>query len=273
MKYLLCLFALLLFPILSVYAETDNVEITIVDGNEDPINPWGVYIEILEADNKTPILELDQPPNPSYISLEEGKYRINVYRHDMFVGYYILQIEDSFEKVRVPIADLGGILFTVKYSDLLPIQGAKIEIFSYKGTKWAEDTTGLDGRAERFWLQIPTEIDEHYSAKISLGDDITYDVSSFRFSKGYNNEVVITPWQSIVDDQVKIQLYKNIRQPLTNYDGKFVVELFDSNNEKITEYEVTTHGEAYFSNLPVGYYFLRVLEFPEDRDYWSESRQ
>ena len=77
--------------------------------------------------------------------------------------------------------------------------------------------------------------------------------------------------QSIVDDQVKIQLYKNIRQPLTNYDGKFVVELFDTNNEKITEYEVTTHGEAYFSNLPVGYYFLRVLEFPEDRDYWSES--
>ena len=43
-----------------------------------------------------------------------------------------------------------------------------------------------------------------------------------------------------------------------------LLNCFDSNNEKITEYEVTTHGEAYFSNLPVGYYFLRVLEFSED---------
>ena len=101
----------------------------------------------------------------------------------MFVGYYILQMDDSFEKVRVPIADLGGILFTVKYSDLLPIQGAKIEIFSYKGTKWAEDTTGLDGRAERFWLQIPTEIDEHYSAKYLLEKTLHMIFHHFGFLK------------------------------------------------------------------------------------------
>ena len=265
MKYFLLIFTIMLFPVLSVYAETNNVELLVVDGNEDQINPWGLHIEIYEQNNKEkPIMVLEQPPNPSYVSLENGVYSIKVYRHDMFVGYVTPTIDKSVDKVRIPILDLGGVLFQVRYNDNKPIQGALVEIFSHKGTKWAEDVTGNDGRTERFWLQIPSRINEYYSVKISLSDEVSYNISRFVFSKGYNDEVIITPWKSIVDDRTKIQLFKNIRQPISNYDGTFIVELYDSNNEKIIETKTNSRGEASFSNLPVGFYFLRVLELPSD---------
>ena len=264
MKYWLCLLSLIIFLPLSAYAETNDVEITVVDSNEDPINPWGLYIEIYRDGDSTPVQILDQPTNSSYVSLENGKYRINVYRHDMFVGYSIVTLHNNSEQLRIPVASLGGTLFTVQYADTKPIPGAKVEIFSQKGTKWAEDFTGLDGRTERFWLQPPVSTDEYYSATISLGEEVSYDVSQFRFSQGYNDELVITPWKSIVDDNIKIQLYKNIKQPVSDYDGKFVIEIFDNNNEKILESDVNSHGETTFSNIPVGYYFLRVLQHHDD---------
>lgn len=273
-KYLknwLCLLVILLIPTAFAYADTNDIELTVVDGNEDPINSWGLHIEIFsEKDRKTPILKLDQPVNPSYVSLDKGKYVVNVYRHDMFVGYSVLTLDDSISKVRLPIADLGGTLFTVYYKDNKPVQGAKVEIFSHKGTKWAEDTTGNDGRTERFWLQIPNELDEYYSAKISLSEDVSYDIPKFRFAKGFNDEIITTPWKSIVDDLIKIKLYKNIREPISSYDGQFIIELYNSNNEKVTELEVGNHGESVFSNIPTGFYFLRVLESSESEStVWS----
>ncbi|MDH3764420.1 MAG: polysaccharide deacetylase family protein, partial [Nitrosopumilus sp.] len=169
----------------------------------------------------------------------------------------------------------GGGLFTITYNDFKPIPGAKVEVFSQKGTKWAEDITGLDGRTERFWLQPPVGTDE-YSATISLGEEVSYDYSKFRFTSGYNDEFVVTPWKSIVDDNITIQLYKSFGQPISNYDGRFVVELFDNNNEKIFESNINSHGESYFSNISTDYYFLRVLQFSDDESseptVWAINR-
>jgi len=243
------------------YVEASDVELTVVDSNDDSINSWGLYIEIFsENDRKTPILKMEEPKNPSHVSLEKGKYIINVYRNDMLVGYHNLNLDDSVKNIQIRIYDLGGTLFTIYYNDNKPIQGAKVEIFSHKGTKWAEDVTGSDGRTERFWLQIPDQISDYYSAKISLGEEISYDVPKFRFGQGFNNEIVITPWKSIVDDLVKIQLYKNMKDPISGYDGKFTVELYNNNNEKLTELKVDNHGKTEFSNILTGVYFLRVLE-------------
>ncbi|MDH3489676.1 MAG: polysaccharide deacetylase family protein [Nitrosopumilus sp.] len=261
MKNWLWLLVILALPAVFAYAETSTVELTIVDSNEDPINSWGMYVEIFsENDRKTPILKMEQPVNPSKISLEKGKYVINIYRHDMFVGYHILTIDDSTKKIKIPIGDLGGTLFTIYYDDNKPIQGAKVEIFSHKGIKWAEDVTGNDGRTERFWLQIPNGINDYYSAKISLSEEVSYTVPKFRFAQGLNNEIIKTPWKSVVDDLIKIQLYKNIREPISGYDGEFAIELYNNNNDKVTQSKVDSHGEATFSNVPVGFYFLRVLD-------------
>ena len=106
-KYWLCLLALIFVPTLSVYAESNDIEITVVDSNEDPINPWGLYIEIFQDGEKIPVIILDQPTNSSYVSLENGKYRINVYRHDMFVGYSIVTLRDNSEQIRIPISTMG----------------------------------------------------------------------------------------------------------------------------------------------------------------------
>ncbi|MDH5658661.1 MAG: polysaccharide deacetylase family protein [Nitrosopumilus sp.] len=261
MKNWLCLVALVIFPTMFAYAEASDVEITVVDSNKDSINSWGLYIEIfLDSDRKTPILKIEEPKNPSHVSLEKGKYVINVYRHDMLVGYYHLNLDGLDKNIQIPIYDLGGTRFTVYYNDNKPIQGAKVEIFSYKGTKWAEDITGSDGKTERFWLQIPDRISDYYSAKISLGEEISYELPKFRFGQGLNNEVVITPWKSIVDDLVKIQLYKNMKDPVSAYDGKFSVELYNNDNEKLAELKVDNHGKTEFSNVHTGVYFLRVLE-------------
>ena len=105
-------------------------------------------------------------------------------------------------------------------------------------------------------MQPPVGTDEYYSATISLGEEVSYDYSKFRFTSGYNDEFVVTPWKSIVDDNITIQLYKSFGQPISNYDGRFVVELFDNNNEKIFESNVNSHGESYFSNISTDYYFL-----------------
>lgn len=252
---------ILILPVTFAYAETNNVELTVVDGNEDPINSWGLHVEVFsENERNTPVLKMEQPPNPSYLNLEKGRYFINVYRHDMFVGFHVLNMDNSVEKIKIPISDLGGTLFTINYKDGKPIQGAKVEIFSYKGTKWADDVTGNDGRTERFWLQIPDAFDEYYSAKISLDEKVSYDIPKFRFAKGLNNEIITTPWKSVVDDLITVHLYKNIREPISGYDGKFTLELYNSDNEKVLESSFDNHGESTFSNIPVGFYFLRVLE-------------
>ena len=252
---------ILTLPTVFAYAETSTVGLTIVDSNEDPINSWGLYVEIFsEKDRKTPILKMEQPINPSQISLEKGKYVINVYRHDMFVGYHFLNLDDSTKKIKISIGDLGGTLFRINYDDNKPIQGAKVEIFSHKGVKWAEGITGNDGRTERFWLQIPHVLNEYYSAKISLSEEVSYNIPKFRFAQGLNNEIIKTPWKSIVDDLIKIKLYKNIREPISGYNGKFTIELYNNDNEKVIESKVDSRGEAAFSNIPVGFYFIRVLD-------------
>ena len=208
-------------------------------------------------------MTLDQPSNPINISLENGKYVVNVYRHDMFVGYYFLNL-DSSTQIKIPIAGLGGTVFNLSYADHTPLPGAKVEIFSHTGTKWAESVSGADGKTERFWLQIPQSSDEYYSATISLEEDVSYTISKFRFGAGYNQENVVSPWNSMVDDHISIQLYKTLTQPISKYDGDFIIEVYDIHNEKVTVSKVGDHGESSLSNIPTGYYFLRVLQLPAD---------
>ena len=55
----------------------------------------------------------------------------------MFIGYSIVTLRDNSEQIRITISTMGG-LFTITYNDFKPIPGAKVEVFSQKGTKWAE---------------------------------------------------------------------------------------------------------------------------------------
>ena len=248
---------------MSAYAETNDVEITIIDDNNDIVNPWGLHVTVSYDDSDTPIVTLDQPSNPINLSLEDGKYVVNVYRHDMFVGYYFMNL-DSSTQIQIPIVGLGGTVFNLSYADHKPLPNAKVEIFSHTGTKWAESVSGANGKTERFWLQIPQSSDEYYSATISLEEDVSHTISKFRFGAGYNQENVISPWNSMVEDHISIQLYKTLTQPISKYDGDFIIEVYDIHNEKVTVSKVGDHGESSLSSIPTGYYFLRVLQLPTD---------
>lgn len=264
MKYFLFMPLFLLFIPIIAYAETGNVELTVIDPSGDPINTWGLEVRVYQNNNDSPMLEFEKPSNPQVLTLEKDKtYTINVYRHNMFAGNFFLTVNKPLEKIKIPVPDLGGMRFDVLYDDNKPVKGAKIEIFSQLGVKWAEGETNDEGRTERFWLQSPVKIDEQYSAKISIGENVSYEIPILRPSPGYNDQVVITPWKSVVDDQIKIKLFKSLGQPVSNYDGKFVVELYDVDNQRITESKVSAKGETTFSNIPVGYYFLRVLKLPD----------
>ena len=50
----------------------------------------------------------------------------------------------------------------------------------------------------------------------------------------------------------------------TQYDGKFMVELYDNDLNKVGTSKIDTHGEAHFSNLEMNNYYLNVLSIPED---------
>jgi peptidoglycan/xylan/chitin deacetylase (PgdA/CDA1 family) len=63
-----------------------------------------------------------------------------------------------------------------------------------------------------------------------------------------------------------LQLHK-----VSSTEGKFIVKIFDSNQNKIAESPVTSRGQAYFSNLKVGDYVLQVIR-TDDNTEWSTAR-
>ena len=93
---------------------------------------------------------------------------------------------------------------------------------------------------------------------------ILYTLKKVTLNRGLNDRIVSTPWDHIVDELVTVKLYHTPDNPVTQYDGRFMVELYDGDLNIVRTSKIDTHGETSFSNLEMNNYYLNVLSIPED---------
>ena len=247
--------------------DTGSLEVTVLDLNDDLIAHWGLSVEVYQNNSKEIYLELNPAANPFVInSLPLGHtYVVDVFRHDMFGGFSKVKMSEPTQQITTKIYSLAGVEFEVLYSDGSPVSGALVEIFSHDGTKWGETITDNRGKSERLWLQqTAKQAEEYYSATISLNEDFVHSIKKITLNNGFNDVRVATSWDHIVDDLVTVKLYHSPTKPVTQYDGKFMVELYDVDLNKVHTSKIDSHGEAYFSNLEMNNYYLNVLSIPKD---------
>ena len=247
--------------------DTGSLEVTVLDLNDDLIDHWGLSVEVYQNNSKEIYLQLNPAANPFIIdSLPlDNTYVIDVYRHDMFGGFSKVKMSEPAQQTTTKIFGLAGIEFEVLYRDNSPIPGALVEIFSHEGTKWGETITDNRGKSERFWLQqTAKQTEEYYSVAISLNEDFVHSIDKITLNQGFNDEIVVIPWDRIVDDLVTVKLYHTPSKSVTQYDGEFIAELYDSDLNLVHTLKIDRHGEVSFSNLEMSNYYLNVLSIPED---------
>ncbi|HSD04460.1 MAG TPA: hypothetical protein VLB45_01745, partial [Nitrosopumilaceae archaeon] len=274
-KFLLIAIILVLQPIL-VHAEesTGSVEINVKYTNGDRADEYGMVLKIYQDFNRTPYKEIESvSSNPYNITLPLGhKYTVEVYVNSMYssVGYINLQKIQERLDISIPLS--SGLRFNVFFKDgTTPMPGATVIVKSQDGKQWGERTTDDLGQTQRLWIQSTTKDSDYYVADIMLSDDIKYTYSPIKLTAGEKYESkIVTPWPAIIDELITVNIYKNTYTKIGPSDGKFIVELYNGNENKVTESLVNAKGEAHFSKIKVGTYTFAVMKLENNvRQEWN----
>jgi len=278
--YLLTLIAMftLIFqnPITSFAEETGDIELELRYQNGDRIITYQTVLKIFQDKISEPIRIIEFPESNPYIieSLPLGhKYTVKVYVNDMFAEQSFIILDESKEKLKILIPLQAGMQFTVLYNDgSTPIERAKVSIKSDDGNEWAKGDTDSNGETTRFWLQSNNLVeDDYYIAEVSLGEGIVYLDYPITFYPTVIGDIkIITPWPDKIENIVVVQIYKDVSQKVKKDDGKFIVEVYDSKNNKVAQSQVNSRGEASFSNFIVDRYSIVVLKSSDEPDIEPE---
>jgi len=278
--YLLSLIVLftLIFqnPITSFAEETGVIDLGIRYENGDRIITYQTVLKIFQDNIDEPFRIIEFPESNPYMieSLPlDHKYTVKVYANDMFAEQGFIILDEPKEELEILIPLQAGMQFTIVYNDgSTPIEGAKISVKSDEGNEWAKGNTDSNGETTRFWLQSNNILeDDYYIVEISLVEGIVYLDYPITFNPGVIGDIkIITPWTDNIENLIVIQVYKDVSQKVKKEDGKFVVELYDSKNNKVSQSPVTFRGDATFSNFPVGKYSIIVMKSSDESDGESE---
>ncbi|MCV0409958.1 pentapeptide repeat-containing protein [Nitrosopumilus sp.] len=233
----------------------------------DRIDTYQTVLKIFQDENEIPYRVIEFPEkNPIIIDLLPTgfNYKIDVYVNGMLSGTTKNVVGDN---VVLSIPASGGIIFQALYKNgETPIEGAEILIRSNDGHIWQQDTVGKDGKSKRFWMQSNNLIDDYYIAEVIIEKNISYTSDEkIKFFPNYQGEIKIkTPWPKIIDDLITVSVYNDTSNKVTKTDGKFIVELYDNKNNKISQSIVNDRGESYFSNIKVGQYTFKAIIQPSD---------
>ena len=270
------LFTLILQSMPTSFAEeTGNIRLDLKYENGDRVSTWQTTIKIFQDEEKVPFAIVEFPESNPYeiksLPLDH-KYTVEVFVNDMIAeeGFVFLTEPETELKILIPLQ--AGVQFVVYYSDgITPIEDAKISIKSHKGKEWVKGDTDSDGKTIRFWLQPNLVEDNYYIAEISLAEGIVFSKYPIRlFSQMIGDVKIITPWTDNIENLITINVYKKNLQKVQKADGVFVVELYDSENNKVSQSNVNIRGEAYFSNITVDRYSIVVLKIAEELDEEDE---
>ena len=258
-KLILIFIVLLLAPLTSYGQQMSALEINLKSMGGDMADYHGAALKIYQGNQNIPLKTID--------SLSGNPYR--VYVNSMYANVGYVNLQDSSEKFDLVIPNPGSALFTVVYNDgTTPINNATVIVKSNNGTYeyWTPSTTDEEGNTVRFWLQPTISTDEYYVTNVSIGNNVSYSYYPVHILQGSSNNIkIVTPWPAVTPPLVA-SVYKSSFQKVSKLDGNFVVKLYDSNENKIAESQVNVIGEAYFSNLKVGSYVMRVIDLDNNNN-------
>ena len=250
--------------------DTGSIYVTMRYNTLDRIDTYATTVKVYQDDNDEPFVVVGFPEsNPVLIeSLPLGhKYKVEVYVNGMLGGSDKIDVNGD-EEMEILIPPSGGMVFRAFYSDkATPIERVKITIFSDDGFQWGQDITDDNGKTRRFWMQSNNAIDGYYTASVTLDENVVYqhrDIIKF-FPNHQGDIKIVTPWTPIVEDLITITIY-NGTQKVSKSDGNFVVEMYDSKNNKVDKADVNHRGDAYFSKIKTGQYRFQALKLADGPD-------
>ena len=258
------LMLIILQPIL-VYADqgTGSIEIDVKYTNRDRADYNTMAIKVYQDFSTTPYKDISSlSANPyNIVSLPVGhKYKIELYANGMYANSAYVDLQSAHETLDITIPLPGGIRFNVFYNDgLTTIENATVLVKSQDGKQWGQSNIDK-GQTTRFWIQPPIIDSNYYVVDVSIGKNLVYSFSPVKLGAGVSQEFKITtPWPAIVNSLLTVQIFKDSSKLVTTLDGNFLVELYDTNGNKIADSKVDSRGQAYFSNLKVGDYVFRAI--------------
>ncbi|MGQ0795779.1 MAG: CFI-box-CTERM domain-containing protein [Nitrosopumilaceae archaeon] len=265
-KMLALLAGLLIFYPAISYAQSSNgsIEVNAVYINGDRLATPGLVVKVFQDYSDTPFRIIDALPSSQFgisdLPLKHD-YRVEIYQYGLFLGEESIFTKNVDEKLLIVIQVPKGVLFNVFYNDgQTPIKDAMVRVSSFEGVFVGDSLTDSDGKTSRFWLP-PTRTNEYYSANVTLGEDLSYNFSDLPVVHGAPGEVrIVTPWPSVINNLITVQLYESPSEKSSASKERFMVELYDSKNNKIAESKVTDKGQAFFSKIKVDTYTFHVLQ-------------
>ena len=251
-------------PTFSHAAESEgSIQVNVYYSNGDRAASFGNVLKIYQDGNETPFKIIEPSSFPVIIdSLPlDHKYKIDVYRYDMYAASSYVNLKEILNKLEIQIPLNTGILFNVFYKDgKTPVHNATISLKSHSGKEWAKSNTDDNGNSIRLWVQPIIKDGDYYTASFSIGKNFTYIYPSELIpSPGSQTNIkIITPWLPVVEQLITISVYKSTNQKVQFSDGDFLVEAYDESGKKVAQSNVTSHGQAYFSKVKSGNYRLVV---------------
>ena len=262
---------ILLIPLTSYGQQVGTLEIDLKSVGGEMTDYHGMAMKIYQNNQQIPFKIINSlSGNPYKVSLPIGyQYKVEVYASSMYANVGYVDLQDSNGNLNLIIPNPGSVLFTTVYNDgTTPITNATVIVKSSNGTYeyWTPSMTNDDGKTIRFWLQPTISNDDHYIANISIGNNLSYNYYPVNILQGASNNIkIVTPWPDVASPLVA-SVYKSSFQKISKSDGNFVVQLYDSNKNKIAESKVNVLGEASFSNFKVGSYVLRAIDLNDDNN-------
>ncbi|MDE1812899.1 MAG: hypothetical protein KGH85_08575, partial [Thaumarchaeota archaeon] len=107
---------------------------------------------------------------------------------------------------------------------------------------------------------------------VKIGDNLTYSQSPVLLTPGIPQErKIVTTWPPVINSLITENVLDAQLHHVSFLNGKFIVKLYDINGNKIDESQVTSHGEAHFSNLKVGDYLFKAVNANDDSE-WGTTK-
>jgi len=276
-EFILILPALLFLIPLSSFADgSGSIAVTLTYTNGDTADYWPVSFKIYQDSSQTPYKEIESiTGNPfNIVSLPIGhQYKIVTYANSMYSSVTYVDLQQPHQDVTIKLPIPGGMRINAFYNDgLTPIANATVYVRDGQLNKtWGHGPTNADGNSLRFWIEPTTSPGDHYIVDIQVGDHLVYSTSPVYLRPGISQEVkVTTNWPPIVNSLVTVTVFNSQSHAVVPSDGKFLVSLFDSTGNKVSDSPVTPRGDAYFSNLKIGDYTFRVTR-TTDNSEWATA--
>jgi len=264
-------FILLLIVPFPAFAENQmgSLTLTFEYTNGDRLDPYETSLIIYQNNKENLFKEISHiETNPFEVFLPVGyNYKIEPIINGIHLDLTLIDFDvpDKSAKINIPLS--GGIKFQVLHSDnYTPIDGALVSIKSQDGKEWKQSVTDKNGETMRFWIQSTQNSQGYYIAETSLGSKITHSYLPVHIQPGISQDIKITTDFPKIIQRIDLSIFKETQNKLGKNDGKFSVELFDTENNLVSKASVNRFGEALIPLVKIGEYDLKIINvtgYPE----------